>query len=84
MLEQSLVGVSLILILIAIIVMIKVKPPKDKKNEIGNLFTLAIMLMCTIIAYIYQLNNLVGGITSCLVTFILFTIICSPSKKEGK
>ena len=84
MLEQSLVGVSLILILIAIMVMIKVKPPKDKKNEINNLFTLAIMLMCSIIAYTYQLNNIAGSITSCLVTFILFTIICSPSKKEGK
>lgn len=84
MIEQSLVGVSLILILIAIMVMIKVKPTKDKKNEISNLFTLAIMLMCTIIAYIYQLDNLAGGMTSWLVTFILFIIICSPNKREGK
>ena len=84
MLEQSLIGTSLILIFIAIIVMIKVKQPKDKKNEISNLFTLAIMLMCTIIAYIYQLNNLAGGMVSCIITFILFITICSPSKKEGK
>jgi uncharacterized membrane protein len=84
MLEQSLIGVSLILILIAIVVMIKVKPPKDKKNEINNLLTLAIMLLCSIIAYTYQLSNIAGSIISLSITFVLFIIICSPNRKEGK
>lgn len=83
MLEKSIIAISLMLVLIAIVIMIKVKPSKDKKNDISNLITLAIMLLCSIIAYVYQLSNIAGGFTVLSITSVLFIIFCIP-KKEGK